>query len=93
MAYRILSVAILACLAGLAAAPASAQSTYESRCSRDKWSGVYRCWADYSSPYSSSSTYCTSGRDGVRCDTSSGPKWQPPAHVRQDCRHVGLAQC
>jgi|KBSMisStaDraftv2_1062788.scaffolds.fasta_scaffold94830_2 hypothetical protein len=86
MAPRILSLALLACLAGLAAAPAYADSvaTYERQCSRDKWSGVYRCWADYNSPYSSSSTYCSGGH----CDTTVRLKAQPkpPEPIVQDPR-------
>jgi hypothetical protein len=79
MAYRILSAAIVACLAGLAAADASAQttSTYHSGCSRDKWTGAYNCRAEYDSPYSNTTTYCTSGRNGRSCETETVRKPQP----------------
>jgi len=75
MAYRILTAALVACLAGFAAAPASADSTYESNCSRDKWSKVYKCWSEYDSPYSHSTTDCSGGN----CYTVSRSKPQPKA--------------
>jgi len=77
MATRILSAALIACLAGLAAAPASADSTYERRCSRDKWSGVYKCWSEYDSQYSHSSTDCSGGH----CYTKTESKPQPAPRI------------
>jgi len=85
MAPRILSsLALLACLAGITAAPASADSTYERNCSRDSWSHVYRCWSEYDSPYSNSSTYCSGGH----CDTKTiwKPQPKPPEPIVQDPR-------
>jgi len=82
MAYRTLSALFFAALVAAAPAYADSVATYERQCSRDKWSKVYSCWADYNSPYSSSSTYCSGGR----CDTTVRIKEQPrpPAPIVQD---------
>jgi len=92
MATRILSAALVACLAGFAAAaPASADSTYESNCSRDKWSKVYKCWSEYDSPYSHSTTDCYGGHCDTRTESKPQPKivipepprpYTPPTAVR-----------
>jgi hypothetical protein len=85
MASRILSLALLACLAGGAIAPASAETTTatsETRCSRDKWSGVYRCHSEYDSPYSNITRHCTSGGpNGRHCETDVRLKPQPTPRV------------
>ena len=78
MASRILSLALLACLAGGAIAPASAETTTatsETRCSRDKWSGVYRCHSEYDSPYSNITGIAPPG--GRHCETDVKLKPQP----------------
>jgi hypothetical protein len=86
MAYRILSAAIVACLAGLAVVPASAQTTATSQthCARDKWTRAYNCRHEYDSRYSNTTTWCTSGRRGRHCETETISKTVPKLGVAPD---------
>ena len=79
MVCRILPMALLACLAGLAAAPASAEtstSTSLTRCYRDD-RGLYQCQYHYDSPTFQTLTRCASGLRGSKCITDSETKAAP----------------
>jgi hypothetical protein len=81
MAYRILSAAIVACLATAGASAQTTTATSETRCSRDAWTHVYHCRSEYDSPYSNTTTYCASGRGGASCDTETVRKPQPKVRL------------
>jgi hypothetical protein len=84
MAYRILSAAFGACLAGLSAVPASAAETATSNTQcRDGWYGghyFYKCVSLDDSKYATTRTECAAGPIDSACVTTSEdkPQAKPP---------------
>lgn len=72
MAYRILTAALFACLAGLSAAPASAESSYQRSCYRS--SNGLQCKYEYESDRSTTTTRCASSLYQSKCRTETVEK-------------------
>jgi len=78
MAYRILSAAVVACLAGLSAAPASAGTvTSQTDCYR-VGRGAYECTSKTESARSETTTRCFSTRGNTDCNTETTEKKRDP---------------
>ena len=74
MATRILTTALVACLVGLAAAPALAgsESSYQHSCWRSSYG--LQCRYEYESPRSITTTRCASGIYQSKCRTETTTK-------------------
>jgi len=86
MAYRVLSAAVFACLAGLSAAASAAETTTATSQTRIYgYRGHYESEHTYDGKYSTQTTRCAWSRGSHVCETETASKRQP-APIVQDPR-------